>query len=155
MSDKKCYMSCCGCHCHKCSCNHTKESHCECPCHCNCKCCQPEFKKGDWVTVFGSKKNSLRYFLKDDSIIKVMTGETWSGINLVRSSYRIHTLTADDLIPCPYCKSNKLKVDSGTFGHYSTCDNRRCCFNTPYRPTAHKAVADALLEQMRMEHCDF
>lgn len=156
-NNMKCCKSYCDCNCHKCSCNHAKESHCECPCHCNCRCCQPEFKKGDWVTVFGSKDNSLRYFLKDDSIIKVRTGEIWSGTELVRSSYQPHTLTADDLIPCLYCEREMEVRKLGRNRHYSRCSNLGddCCLVLPTRKTEALAVADVLLLKMRKEACDF
>ena len=156
--DEKCCKSCCDCHCH-----HVirvgdwiirpngENEH---------ECCQPEFKKGDWIEHKHKGDWYGLLFIRD--IIGYPDHIKCVGLNnkkytLKRSNIIHHTLTADDLIPCPYCDGELFLHGGTTLDRYAWfhCKNDTCHLSMPYRETVHKAVADVLLEKMRMEACDF
>ena len=149
--NKKCCKSCCECICHK-------DDNVDCCWDGKCKC-QREFKKGDWVKR--RDNNMLRFVLGFDS-------KAISNLNLfipynmtqgwfADKYYKLHTLTADDLIPCPYCKSEMAVRGNNVSGWYCCCSSphKGSFWCLPTRETVHEAVAYLLLLKMREDHCDF
>lgn len=136
---KECCKSCCGCNCH----DIVYRGH-------SCKCtCRPEFKNGDWAkSIWGSKYLVFIIDTKEFFLDAVKcNGEKLEGHH--KSHFRHYTLTADDLIPCPYCGGKMKILEVGTGRCWAYCvSSDGCCVSMPKHPTEHEAVADVLLLKM-------
>lgn len=154
---KKCCKDCCECQCHR-------DGHIGVRGDIRyCKCHQPEIKVGGWC--YNSNIQRVGFICQvgyDQYRVYGTCDDGKFGImQWLKTSVTPHTLTKDDLCPCPYCGGEMKVMSRDKQCMFVRCMeggdfiwDRECDWTSPLRKTEALAVADVLLLKIMKERFD-